>query len=80
MNRMEKILIDVRAQRDKDLSHKKLKEIQLLKTGRLNHTANDFGFGGAAATGGQGGAGYQTQQAGQQSQSGTGMGGTQRFG
>ena len=33
--RMQKILADVRKKRDEDLSHKKLKEIELLRAGRL---------------------------------------------
>ena len=40
---MQKMLAEVRAQRDEDLSHKKKKEIELLRTGRLT----SFGFAGA---------------------------------
>ena len=52
--RMQRMLTEVRAKRDQDLSHKKKIEIELLRTGRLTQ----IGFAGAQlmgmnATGGQ---------------------------
>ena len=43
MTRMEAMMLEVRKNRDKDLSHKKLTEIRLLQSGKLSHVK----FGGA---------------------------------
>jgi len=47
MTRMEKVLMEVRAQRDTTLSHKKLKEIELLQQGKLT----SVGFAGSQIMG-----------------------------
>lgn len=72
LTHMERVLMEVREQRDKDLSHKKRKEIELVQDGTLS----GFGFAGSqlmgmtSTSGMQGG--YNTQQPGIP---GKGMGG-----
>ena len=63
MTRMEQVMKEVREQRDNLLSNKKLKEIELLQTGKLN----TFGFAGSQLMGmgnTASSAAYNTQQVG----------------
>ena len=60
MTRMERVLFEVRDERDKMLSLKKLKEIELLQTGKLA----GFGFTGTQLTGMGGASMYGTASGG----------------
>ena len=70
MTHMERVLYEVREERDKMLSLKKLKEIELLQTGKLA----SFGFTGTQLTGMGGNTMYGTATAGSPSSKGGAFG------